>query len=147
MGLISDAAALAFADGPSELPDRPNKAAIRDLFELVDLLVTAAGGILPTFNRSGSFTVTSDMAGGLVIINSSTPSQVRLPNDMIAGFNCTFVQVGTAPFEVVALSGASRAQKYNWFKSEGRFATVSAFVRGNGTGTAALWVVIGDVGP
>jgi len=81
----------------------------------------------------------------VVEYDSTSPGQFTLPANAPVGFSITICQVNTAQVQVVAGSGATLRQRSNYTKTAGQWAAFSAWVRKNVGGSAAEWVLSGDM--
>jgi hypothetical protein len=102
---------------------------------------------IPILTEEVDFTITDDQNGALILIDSDTPVTVTVPNDTEEGFYALFAQIGEAPFEFAAASGATLVNKYNWFASETQWAVLSLVVISNDDSVSAQALIAGDVSP
>ncbi len=99
-------------------------------------------------NVTTGYTLVAGDCGKLVRMNLSVSRALTLPNDLPAGFNCDVVQTGLAAGQVVytAASGSTLTGNSAVTTSAGIWARCSLYVNSNSSGTAAVYVLSGNVG-
>lgn len=92
-----------------------------------------------------TYTVLSSDNGKVVELANASAITVTVPNSLPVGFNCLFTQAGTAQVTFAAASGATQRQRQSYTKTAGQWAVVSLYVRANSGGSAAEYVLAGDM--
>lgn len=93
------------------------------------------------------FTIDASMNGRPIVVDSATPVIATLDNAAPLGTYGSLTQWGDGPVTFVAEAGGSRHNvNGNWFSTTGKAAKAYYEVVEN-SGTAAAWVVAGEVGP
>ncbi len=94
------------------------------------------------------YTLVAADTGKIVRMNLSVSRALTLPNDLTVGFGCDVVQTGASAGKVVftAGSGATLTGNSAVTTSAGIWARCSLFVTANSTGTAAVYVLSGNLG-
>jgi hypothetical protein len=72
---------------------------------------------------------------------------VTLPNDREQGFSFLLCQAGAGQVAFTPASGATLNSRTGYTKTAGQWSEVSLTVDSNSGGTAASWVLSGDIGP
>jgi hypothetical protein len=114
------------------------------------LYATPSGyaGLKPTSVRTETaYTVnvtelSGDLGKTLVMANTS-PITITLPNNAPTGFHVDVLQRDPGQVTFVAASGASLQNVSGHTKTQGPHAVVRLYVRGNGSGTGAIWNLSG----
>jgi len=93
-----------------------------------------------------SYTLVSADCGKVLTVNITTTCSITLPNSMPAGFNCSFVQaVSLGVYEFKAATSTTIIQRQGYTKTAGQGAAVGLLVIENSNGTAAKYVLSGDM--
>lgn len=90
-------------------------------------------------------TIASTEAGKLVTLNNASGITVTLSKTAPAGFQCGWLQLGAGRATFAAESGGSLVNRQSFFRSAGQYAGGSLIVASNSGGSAAAWVLLGDV--
>lgn len=72
---------------------------------------------------------------------------MTLPNDREQGFSFLLCQAGAGQVTFAAAAGATLHSRIGYLKTAGQWSEVSLTVDSNSGGTAAAWVLSGDVSP
>jgi hypothetical protein len=94
-----------------------------------------------------AYTVVAADLGRLKRCTGAGAVTVTLPNDLQPGFSLLFRQAGTGQVGFAAAAGATLSNRNGLFKCAGQWSEVSLTVDANAGGSAAAWVLSGDVGP
>lgn len=92
-----------------------------------------------------SYTVVAADAGKLIDHSNAAAITVTLPNNLPAGFFVSYLQAGNGQITFSAASGATIVNRTAQFKTAGQWAVAGIFVRANASGTAAQYVITGDL--
>lgn len=92
-----------------------------------------------------TYTIQASDHGKVVEFNNASAITVTLPNNMVVGFNCQIRQVGGGRVTLVAASGAVIRSSSVAVKTRVQWSEASLAVRTNTGGTAAEYVVSGDL--
>lgn len=95
--------------------------------------------------KTGNYTVTSADDGLVLEYDSTSAGQFTLPANAAVGFSILVCQVNTAQVQVVAASGATLRQRSSYSKTAGQWAVLTAYCRKNVGGSAAEYVLSGDM--
>jgi hypothetical protein len=90
-------------------------------------------------------TLTTDDTGAMLLMNSSANMVLRLPNNLPRGHRIGVTQEGTGKVTFTALAGAAVTHRQGYTKTAGPAAVAGLYVKRNTTGTAAEYVLSGDV--
>ena len=92
-----------------------------------------------------SYTVSVSDDGKVVELSNASSISVTVPASLPAGFNCLFTQVGAGQATFSPGSGATQRQRSEFDKTSGQWAVCSLYVRANSGGSAAEYVMSGDM--
>lgn len=95
--------------------------------------------------QTAAYTVVTADDLDMVLMNTAGAVNVTLPATMAVGFSVTLIQMGAGAFTMVAGSGASRNSRGAVYTSAGQYAVVTAIVVANSGGSAAAWILSGDL--
>ena len=96
-------------------------------------------------NQSGTtYTLVASDSGKVIVIDNSSAITVTLPNNLSAGFTCSVIQQGAGQITFTAASGAFLNNRQSHSKTFGQHAGVSLTVTLNGSGTNAVYNMMGD---
>lgn len=94
-----------------------------------------------------TYTLLVSDASNIIDHANATGVTVTLPNNLVPGFRCTYVQSGAGQITFVPDTGATLHNRLLHAKTAGQWASVTIFVRSNTTGTNAEYVLVGDTAP
>ncbi len=97
-------------------------------------------------NSNTTYTLLTADAGKVIELNSSVSRALTLPNSFVQGFGCDVVQTGSAKVVFTPSSGATLTGNSAVTTTAGVWARCSLYVSSNVSGTAAVWVLSGNVG-
>lgn len=92
-----------------------------------------------------TYTVVATDDLDLVTLSNAAAITVTLPSTMAVGFSATFIQLGAGVATFAAGSGATRNSRGAVYSTAGQYAVVTALVITNAGGSAASWVLTGDL--
>ncbi len=92
-----------------------------------------------------TYTVLTSDNGKVVDLSNVASITVTVPATLAVGFNCLFCQANTGQVTFVADAGATQRQRQSYTKTAGRWGVVSLYVRANAGGSAAEYVLAGDM--
>lgn len=72
---------------------------------------------------------------------------ITLPNDLEQGFSVLLCQAGAGQITFAPAAGAMLHNRAGYTKTAGQWSEVSLVVDANAGGSAAVWVLSGDMGP
>lgn len=92
-----------------------------------------------------TYTLQSSDDGKVVELSNTSSITVTVPNSLAQGFSCLIVQVNTGQVTIAAGADATQRQRLGLNKTAGQWGVVSMYVRANVGGTAAEYVLGGDM--
>ncbi len=116
-----------------------------NILDDIDTLNGETTGILVNAQTGTSYTLTSGDSGKLITMSSSSANSVVVPNNLPVGFVCTVAQIGTGLTTIANGAGATVNSRGNIKTLANQYAPVSITVYANGTGTAAVALLSGDL--
>jgi hypothetical protein len=102
--------------------------------------------LLPVDTMTEAFTVSVSDIGRMKRVNVSSEVIVTLPANLSVGSSVSLTQAGIGQIAVQAGAGASLRQREGFTKTAGQNAALTAVVVENVGGTAAAWLLSGDMG-
>lgn len=99
----------------------------------------------PNTQTGTSYTLVPGDDGVVVEFSNGSAITATLPNNAAVGFSCLLVQVAAGQVTFVAAGGASLRQASSLTKTRAQWSVVTAYVRTNAGGSAAEWVLAGDM--
>jgi len=99
----------------------------------------------PNLQTGTTYTLQASDDGGVVDIANAAAITVTLPQGLSVGFSCMVVQSGAGQITFVGSGGAILRQRSSQTKTAGQWAGVTLEIRANVGGTAAEYVLIGDM--
>jgi hypothetical protein len=93
-----------------------------------------------------TYTVVSGDLGKRKRATNAGAVTITLPNSMEQGFSILVCQAGAGQVSLSPASGATLHNRAGYSKTAGQWSEVSLTVDSNAGGTAAVWVLSGDVG-
>lgn len=97
------------------------------------------------FQTGTSYTLQASDNGGTTDLSNAAAITVTLPNSLAAESNGMFVQSGAGQVSFTAASGATIRQASGYTKTRAQWSVVTWFVRTNSGGSAAEYVLSGDM--
>lgn len=94
-----------------------------------------------------AYTVVAADLGKRKRTTNASAVTIALPNDREQGFSFLLCQAGAGQVTFSPASGATLRNRIGYSKTAGQWSEVSLTVDSNAGGTAAVWVLSGDVGP
>ena len=94
-----------------------------------------------------AYTVSAADLGKRKRTTNASAVTVTLPNDREQGFSFLLCQAAAGQVTFAAASGATLHSRSGYSKTAGQWSEVSLTVDSNVGGTAAVWVLSGDLGP
>jgi len=91
-----------------------------------------------------TYTVLASDSGKVLTFANGAAVTVTLPNNLPAGWCCTWVQKGAGLITFAAASGATLQNRFGHDGSAGQWAMGSLYVDSNAGGAAAAYVLAGD---
>lgn len=91
-----------------------------------------------------TYTLASNDTGKIVEISNGSGITLTLPNNLVAGFNCTVVQTGAGVITLSAASGAAFHNRSSFTKTAGQYAMITVYVTTNSNAVSAVYIVGGD---
>lgn len=98
-----------------------------------------------TLIAGSSYTLVSSDTGKILSTTAAVTVSVVLPNSMQPGFNVTFIQKGAGVIQFTAGTSSTIEQRQSYTKSAGQYAAVGLIVSENSNGTAAHYLLSGDM--
>lgn len=92
-----------------------------------------------------TYTLTTGDDGKVVELNNAGAITLTVPNSLPQGFSCLIVQAGSGQVTVAAGVGATQRAFSSYNKSGGQWAEITLYVRGNSGGSAAEYVLAGNM--
>lgn len=99
----------------------------------------------PSVQSGTTYTVQANDNGKVIELSNAGSITVTVPNNLLVGFSCVFVQVLGGQVTFAADTGATQRQRQGFTKTAGQWAMVSMYVRANSGGSAAEYVLAGDM--
>jgi hypothetical protein len=94
-----------------------------------------------------SYTVVAGDLGKRKRTTNASAVAVTLPNDLPQGFSLLFCQAAGGRITFAAGGGATLNNRFGYAKTAAQWSEVALTVDSNAGGSAAAWVLSGDVGP
>lgn len=91
-----------------------------------------------------TYTVAASDTGKIVTLNNAGAITVTVPNSLVAGFTCDFIQLGAGQVTFAAGASATQRSYSSNTKLEGQYAGGSILVTSN-AGSAAVYVLTGQL--
>ena len=111
----------------------------------IDTGSTSGALLAQSIITASTFTPTSSSNEVLYRGSSASAQTVTLPNNLVAGSNFSWRQVGAGQTTFAAGSGATLVNYEGaQYKTAGQWATVSLDVDTNSNGTSAAWIIAGQ---
>lgn len=96
--------------------------------------------------QSGTtYTVAASDDGKVVELSNAGAIALTIPNSLPVGFSCLFTQAGVGQVTSSAGPGATQNQASGFSKSRSQWSVWSLYVRANVGGSAAQYVISGDL--
>lgn len=95
--------------------------------------------------KVANYTLVAADDGKVIEFDAAAEVTCTIPNSLAAGFSCSIVQVGAGKVVVAPGASATRRQRLAYTRTAGQWAVVSMYVRQNVGGTAAEFVLGGDM--
>lgn len=92
-----------------------------------------------------TYTLASTDDGKVVDIANAGAITLTLPNSLAIGFSVLITQGGAGAILFSAAAGATIRQRQGFTHTAGQYAVASLYVRTNGGGNTAEWVLSGDL--
>lgn len=92
-----------------------------------------------------TYTVAAADKGMIITLTNASAITLTLPDSLPKGFTCLVAQMGAGQVTFTPSGGATRQNRLGFTKSAGQYAVCSLIVTSN-AGSAAVWVLGGDVG-
>lgn len=92
-----------------------------------------------------TYTLTSGDDGKVVELSNAGAITLTVPNSLPQGFSCLIVQVAAGQVTIAAGSSATQRAFGSYTKTAGQWAAVSLYVRANSGGSAAEYVLAGNM--
>ena len=99
----------------------------------------------PNLQTGTTYTLLSTDDGTVVDLSNAASITVTLPNSLPIGFSCLCAQSGAGQVTFSAAGGATLRQASSLSHTRAQWSVVSMYVRTNAGGTAAEWVLSGDM--
>lgn len=116
-----------------------------NVFDTIDTLNSEISKILVNAQTGTSYTLTASDSGKLITMSSASANSVVVPNNLPVGFVCTVAQIGTGLTTIANGTGATVNSRGNIKTLANQYAPASITVYANGTGTAAVALLSGDL--
>lgn len=92
-----------------------------------------------------SYTLSTGDDGKVVELSNAASIALQIPNNLPVGFSCLIVQAGAGQVTISAASGATQRSYNSYNKTGGQWAMVTLYVRANSGGSAAEYVLGGNM--
>lgn len=92
-----------------------------------------------------SYTLSTGDDGKVVELSNAASIALQIPNNLPVGFSCLIVQAAAGQVTISAASGATQRSFGSYNKTAGQWAMVSLYVRANSGGSAAEYVIGGNL--
>lgn len=99
----------------------------------------------PNFQTGTTYTLAATDDGKVVDIANAGAITLTLPNSLPVGFSCLVTQGGAGQITFSAAAGTLLRQRQGFTKTAGQWGVVSLYIRTNGGGNTAEYVVSGDM--
>lgn len=99
----------------------------------------------PNAQTGTSYTVQSSDNGKVIDLTNAGAITVTFPNSLTTTFSCLLCQGGAGQVTFAVAGGGFLRQRQGFTKTAGQYAVVSAYVRTNSGGSAAEYVLAGDM--
>lgn len=99
----------------------------------------------PNLQTGTTYTLQASDDGGVVDLANAAAITVTVPSTLATGFSCLLRQSGAGQVTVSAGSGATARQASGYTKTRAQWSEVSLNVRSNSGGSAAEYVLSGDM--
>ena len=92
-----------------------------------------------------SYTVQTSDNGKIIELSNASAIAVTVPNSLPVGFNCGFCQAGAGQVTISAAGGGTQRQASGLSKTRAQWSEIALRVRANSGGSAAEYVLSGDM--
>jgi hypothetical protein len=102
-------------------------------------------GAVINLQTGTSYTIQASDNGKVVELSNAAAIALTVPNTLPQEFNCLITQAGAGQVTIAAQGGGTQRQRAGDDKTAGQWAVVSLYVRANSGGSAAEYVLAGDM--
>lgn len=100
----------------------------------------------PNLQTGTTYTITTSDDGKVVELSNAAAIALTVPNSLPVGFSCLITQVGAGQVTIAAAGGGTQRQSSALNKTRAQWSEVTLYVRANSGGSAAEYVLSGDMG-